>query len=184
MFAGAFLLSLRDPLLDFLLIIFHNAAGPLDNPGAMLVLISALNIVIMPAASTLFFVRLAAVYSRNKCIMAFFGICWLFVLGLFTFDSARGLQSPLSFMVHPVDAWGYLATTCYDTLMYLFISWKLASSAMVDRWQDRLRSFITGDGLGWLSRVLLHSGQTYYLLVSFRHSYMVASTSTKTENHI
>jgi hypothetical protein len=131
---------------------------------------SVVNMVIMPAASALFSIRLIAVYSHNKCILAFFGICWLFILGFFVLESARGIsrcldivQSTQCFTVHPVDAWGYIATACYDTLMYLFVSWKLASFSVVNRWQDRLRSFFMGDGLGWLSRVLLQSGQMYYL---------------------
>jgi len=48
--------------------------------------------------------------------------------------------------------------------MYLAISWRLASFATVDRWQDRLRLFVTGEGLGWLSQVLLRSDQAYYFL--------------------
>jgi hypothetical protein len=62
-----------------------------------------------------------------------------------------------------MDALAYISTATFDTLMYLSISWRLASFATIDRWQDRLRLFITGNGLGWLSKVLLQSGQMYYL---------------------
>ena len=143
----------------------------------VVVLISVQNMIIMPAVSALLFIRLRAVYSRKKYVLAFFGLCWLFILGLSVFDSARGLsrcvgavQSTQCFASQPADALAYMATTSYDTLMYGFISWKLASFAACNRWQDRLRSFFTGDGLGWLSKVLLQSGQTYYLWVSDRLS--------------
>jgi hypothetical protein len=132
-------------------------------------IIVAANIVIMPAASGLFFIRLSAIYSRDKYIMALFGSCWLVILGIFVFDSAEGIMqcsnedSLQCFTVQGIDAWGYIATAVYDTLMYLAISWRLASFATADRWQDRLKSFITGDGLGWLSKILLQSGQAYYL---------------------
>jgi len=136
----------------------------------MIILISALNIVMMPAASTFFFIRLSAVYSCNKYIMGFFGLCWLIILGLFVSESVQGIlrcskviESTQCFTERHVDAWGYIATAAYDTLMYIFISWKLASSALVDKWQDRLRAFATGNRLGWLSKVLLQSGQMYYL---------------------
>jgi hypothetical protein len=66
-------------------------------------------------------------------------------------------------MVEHKDAWGYIATAAYDTLLYLAMSLRLASIAVVDSWQDQLKSFVTGDGLGWLSKVLLRSGQLYYL---------------------
>jgi hypothetical protein len=124
----------------------------------------------MPAASALFFIRLSAVYSRNKYITAFFGSFWLVILGLFVFDSTKSImrcseivQSTHCWKARRIDAWGYIAAAAYDTLMYLSISWQLASFATVDRWQDRLRLFVTGNGLGWLSKVLLQSGQVYYL---------------------
>jgi len=120
----------------------------------------------------LFFIRLRAVYLRNKYVIIFFASGWLVVLSIFTLDSIKAIRE-CSKPVHPPqstcfqlrhsEAWGYIATAVYDTLMYLAISWKLASFAAVERWQNRLRSFVTGDGLGWLSKVLLQSGQLYYL---------------------
>jgi hypothetical protein len=145
-------------------------AAATDNTCTILAqVVGAANIAIMPAASGLFFVRLSAVYSHDKYIMTFFGSCWLVILGLFVSDSSRVLRSSeLSrsaqcLAIKHQDAWGYIATAVYDTLMYFSISWRLASFATVDRWQDRLKSFFTGSGLGWLSKVLLRSGQMYYL---------------------
>jgi hypothetical protein len=136
----------------------------------LMFMISVLNMVIMPATSVLFFVRLSAVYSRNKYVMSFFGSFWLITLGIFIFDSIKGLlrcsdigPSTRCFSLQHQDAWGYMATSIYDTLAYLSISWQLASFAPADRWYDRLKSFATGEGLGWLSKVLLQSGQIYYL---------------------
>ena len=141
--------------------------------------ILALNIVMMPTASTFFFIGLSAVYLHNIYIMGFFGLCWLVILGLFIFNSAWGImrcsniiQLTQCFTVHHVDVWGYITTAAYDTLMYLFILWTVCSSAVVDRWQDWLSWVTMGNGLGWLSKVLLKSGQMYYLWVpisSFCH---------------
>jgi hypothetical protein len=47
--------------------------------------------------------------------------------------------------------------------MYLSISWRLASFSTSNTWQASFKSFFTGDELGWLSKVLLQSGQLYYL---------------------
>jgi hypothetical protein len=136
----------------------------------LVILRETLNIVIMPAASALFFIRLSAVYWHDKYVTAFFGFCWLGIFGLFVSDSIRGiercsevLESTYCLRARHIDASGYIATAVYDTLMYLCISWQLASFATADKWQDRLRMFVTGDGLGWLSKVLLQSGQMYYL---------------------
>lgn len=138
-------------------------------------LITVTNIVIMPTASGLFFIRLIAVYSHDKYIVILFGFCWLAVLGIFSYISIEGMarcagvnrSDAQCFMIQPTDAWVYIATAIYDTLMYLAISWRLASMATVNRWQDRLKSFVTGAGLGWLSKVLLQGGQVYYLYVLF-----------------
>jgi hypothetical protein len=151
-----------------------NADNTTDDASETLITLKeALNVVIMPTASALFFIRLRAVYSRNNYMTAFFGFWLLVILAFFLFDSARVAmhrseiaQSERYWTAHYIDAWGYIATAAYDTLMYLSISWQLASFAVVDRWQDRLRLFVTGNGLGWLSKVLLQSGQMYYLWVS------------------
>ena len=129
--------------------------------------IGAANILIMPAVSGLFYVRLVAVYSHNKYIMGVFGTCWLGLLAIFIFDSitvfTRFSQSTGCYVIKHSDAWGYIATAVYDTLMYLAISWRLASFASIDGWKSQAKSFITGGGLGGLAKVLLRSGQVYYL---------------------
>ena len=125
--------------------------------------------IIMPANSALFFIRVRAVYWRNKYVTAFFGSYWLAILGFFIFDSISGIMrcsdigpSTRCFVDQHTDAWGYIATAVYDTLMYLSISWRLASFVQANRWQDRLKLFFTGDGFGCLSKALLQSGQMYY----------------------
>ena len=124
----------------------------------------------MPAISGLFFVRLSAVYAHDKRIIAIFGSFWLVVLGIFIFDTTTVLSrysspslSQQCFVFTRTDTWGFIATAAYDTLMYLAISSRLATFAPTSGWKARLKSFITGDGLGWLSKVLLRSGQIYYL---------------------
>jgi hypothetical protein len=124
----------------------------------------------MPAISGLFFVRLSAVYSRDKYIVAFFGSCWVAILGIFIFDNTTllsrfsdGDRSSRCFPVEHPDAWGFMGTAIYDTLMYFAISWRLATLIVTDNWTVRVRSSITGARLDGLSKVLLHSGQAYYL---------------------
>src|ERR1700727_4039706 len=45
--------------------------------------IAAVNTIMMPATSILFFIRLRAVYLHDKCIVTFFGSCWLVTVGFF-----------------------------------------------------------------------------------------------------
>ena len=132
--------------------------------------IGAANLLIMPAVSGIFFVRLTAIYSYDKYIVTFFGSCWLVILGIFVFDTTTVLsrfiardKSIQCFAVKRNDAWGYIATASYDTLMYIAISWQLASFGKSNHWKYRMKSFFTGGGLSRLSKVLLRSGQLYYL---------------------
>jgi len=139
-----------------------------DMTKTLGVLKQGLNIVIMPAACALFFIRVRTIYRHNKHIIIFFGFGWVVTLGLFVFDSTRDIMryfgvNRLALVCPNMDAWAYISTAAFDTLTYLFISWHLASFATIDSWWDRLRLFITGNGLGWLSKVLLQSGQMYYL---------------------
>lgn len=124
----------------------------------------------MPAVCGLFFVRLSAIYAGNKYVITFFGLSWLGVLGIFIYDTttvlSRFRSQGASFQCYSVkgyDAWEYIATASYDTLIYLAISLRLASLGMDDNWKSRLKSFVTGGGLSGLMRVLLRSGQVYYL---------------------
>jgi hypothetical protein len=150
---------------------FCYAEANIDTCKMVARFIGAANIFIMPAISSLFFFRLIAVYSYDKFVVTFFGSCWLVVLGIFIFDTTTVISRSLAdadaakqcFVYTHTDAWGYIATAVYDTLMYLAISWRLASFAMDDQWNSRLRSFATGGGLSGLSKVLLRSGQMYYL---------------------
>jgi hypothetical protein len=132
--------------------------------------VAGMNTLIMPAISALFFVRLSAVYSHDRRILILFGSCWLCVLGVFIFDTttvlSRYSSNSLShecFVFTHIDAWGYIASGIFDTLMYFAISWRLATFSTTGGWISQARSFVTGDGLGWLSKILLRSGQVYYL---------------------
>jgi hypothetical protein len=89
-----------------------------DTCRTVVRLIAVANVVTMPAISGLFFVRLSAVYSRDKYIVAFFGSCWLaipiFIFATTTLLSRFADRNPslrcLS-VEHP-DTWGCRKSTC------------------------------------------------------------------------
>ena len=65
-----------------------------------------------------------------------------------------------------------LLTAVNDTFVFLAISYRMVSIAIVKRtWRARTKSFFTGDGLLYLSKILLQSGQVYYLSVFWSHLY-------------
>jgi len=74
-------------------------------------------------------------------------------------------NKPCSLTGRSTDAWAYTASAIFDTLIFLAISWRLASTSMIgSSWSDRLRSFVGGEGLLGLSKVLLRGGQSYYIM--------------------
>ena len=158
------------PAFDMVLICFHDVGADRGTQQILLRITSVVNILIMPANSALFFMRVRAIYSGNKYVTIFFGGFLLAILVFFVYESVVGLtvcsgsgaSSARCYKNKYSDAWAYIATAVYDTLMYLSISWQLASYSTSDKWQAPFRSFFTGDGLGWLSKVLLQSGQLYY----------------------
>lgn len=138
---------------------------------------AAVNIFAVPTISFLFFLRVTAVYLHNKVIITFFGVLWFGVLSLFVLDSTTMFSfdfidekhsRPCSLAGRTIDAWAYVASAIFDTLVFLAISWRLASTSMTSNasFRDRLKSFVRGEGLLDLSKALLHSGQLYYMWVS------------------
>ena len=56
----------------------------------------------------------------------------------------------------------------YDTLIILAISYRLAADAVTGAsWHSRLLSIIQGKGLYSLSKLLMRSGQLYYMYVIY-----------------
>jgi len=168
---GAYAITRIFTVIYLAITVVLGEVGSFDTCRILARFIGAANLVIMPAISGLFFVRLSAIYSRDKYVMAFFGSCWLCILCIFIYDTtqvlsrfSQGNVSMECFSVRPPDAWGYMGTAIYDTLMYLAISWRLASFNMTNHWKARVRSFLTGGGLTGLPKVLLHRGQVYYFL--------------------
>lgn len=66
--------------------------------------------------------------------------------------------------VKPFSSAPIVASTVYDSLVFISISWRLSNGAVVgESWRDRLRAFYGGGALPVLSKGLLQSGQVYYL---------------------
>jgi len=133
---------------------------------------AVVNVVTVPAISLLFLLRVTAIYLHNRIVMTFFGVCWWGLLLAFVLDSTTIFSDflhldqyrPCSLVGRTTDAWAYIASGIFDTLIFLAISLRLASTSMIgNSWRDRLSSFVRGKGLLRLSKILLRSGQLYYL---------------------
>lgn len=57
-----------------------------------------------------------------------------------------------------------IVNTLFDTFIFLTISVKIVSGTKLgENWSARIRCFLTGKGLSWISKGLLRGGQIYYL---------------------
>lgn len=126
------------------------------------------NCLALPTISGLFYVRLISVYLHDKRAIVIFGASWIAVFAYFMYDGVRIVLRFASIgMVTPsrADAWAYLLSLLYDTMVYLAVSWQLAAYSISTggSWRERLRSFVIGEGLPGLAKALLRSGQVYYL---------------------
>ncbi|KIM88413.1 hypothetical protein PILCRDRAFT_3403 [Piloderma croceum F 1598] len=124
----------------------------------------------VPATSLLFLFRVRAVYNNSRIITAFFGLLWMAISGLsvlillgVTRDRIPYTQRCTEGPTPKYSTVPIIVTAVNDTLVFLAISYRMISSAMVSStWKARAKSFITGDGLLHLSKALLKSGQVYY----------------------
>lgn len=60
---------------------------------------------------------------------------------------------------------GFVAAAVNDTLVFIAISYRLVVSSGAGTSSERLKSFFRGHYMGQLTRVLLQTGQLYYLCV-------------------
>jgi len=168
--------------------------APIDNCRSLQYVEGIFFEIGVPATSLLFLFRVRAVYNRSRIITAFFGIIWLAIAGLsilimlgitgeripYTRRCTEGL--PHKFTTVPI-----MLTAVNDTLVFLAISYRMVSSAMVrSTWSARAKSFFKGEGLHYLSKALLQSGQAYYfatIWVAVISTALILSPSIPPELH-
>jgi len=122
------------------------------------------------STTLLFLFRVRAVYGGSKFIVGFFGLMWVTHLGL-TIMVPLSLEGKVmgptkmcySTPLRPFAAASLILNGVYDTLVFLAISFRIASYSMAgDTLSMRIKCVFTAGGLPRLSRDLLHSGQLYY----------------------
>lgn len=129
----------------------------------------------IPASTFLFLLRVRAVFRTEPAIQWLFSFLWLGVLGsalTLPFALHGAHIGPTNYCidsgVRSFGSAGMVASTIYDSLVFLAISWKLSNNAMQGlTFREKANIFFGGKALPALSRGLLQSGQIYYLCVIF-----------------
>ena len=124
----------------------------------------------VPLNCLLFFFRIRAVFYSFPRVVQCFGILWVVTFGC-TMTAPFGLiaahieptKNCIDAAVKSYTSSGLIAAAVYDTIVFVSISYKLVASSFADDWPGRLKSFFRGQYMGHISRVLLQSGQLYYL---------------------
>lgn len=123
----------------------------------------------MPLNSLLFFFRVRAVFNSNKFIVTLFGLLWLATLGClsapFAVDGIHigTTQYCVNSDVKSYSSAGIVIIAVHDTLVFFAITIKLTMFSLADTWPERIRTFFSGRGMGFMSKALLTTGQLYYL---------------------
>ncbi|KAK7679047.1 hypothetical protein QCA50_017991 [Cerrena zonata] len=124
----------------------------------------------LPCNSLLFFLRVRAVFLHSNIIVFGFLILWLSTLSAltipFTVNGAHigTTKSCINSEIRKLTSAGTVATAVFDTMVFLAISFRILQLSLRDSWKDRLfKSFLSGEGLGWVSKAVLHTGQLYFM---------------------
>ncbi|KAF7968182.1 hypothetical protein HWV62_31696 [Athelia sp. TMB] len=141
-----------------------------DDCQALVAVLGACTVVATMSTSTLFFLRVRAVYLQSRAITAVFGALWLITLGL-TLLQVSALRAvhiaPTKRCINTTNEYLELpsiVTTVSDTLVFLAITYRLAADAAGPGTpRARARAVLRGRGLYSLSKALMQTGQRYYL---------------------
>lgn len=131
--------------------------------------------------------RIRAVFYDSRVIQAFFTFLWLTVLAGSLFQPScvkfTNADLPTGRECLPTAVTTFCTTTSitvmvHDTMVFLAISARLLLISLEESWSRRIRLFFSGQGIPRLSRMLIRSGQQYYLYgiiyPSFR-AYLICS---------
>ncbi|CAL1702835.1 unnamed protein product [Somion occarium] len=124
----------------------------------------------LPCNSFLFLLRIKAVFYRSRIIVGIFCFLWLSTLCAFSAPfsiDARNVGSSIFLCtseVNDLGVLGFLAVAIFDTLVFLAISIRIMTYCLADTWKGRIRTFFRGEGMGYVSKTLLQTGQLYYMM--------------------
>lgn len=119
----------------------------------------------------LFFLRLRAIYNRNRIVEVIFFTLWLGLLVATIFVPIGIVGGTVGPTLYCQDAKvalyvtsGQIAPLVFDTLVFVAISWRLCRATCAEMGINRsLKVIIFGEGLPAFTKSLLVDGQLYYL---------------------
>ncbi|KAJ7512863.1 hypothetical protein B0H11DRAFT_2213417 [Mycena galericulata] len=126
----------------------------------------------VPATASLFILRIVAVFHGNRVVVNSFLFAWFLTLGcsiIVPFFIGTKNIGPTRHCINTdvghIAGVGTIVNTLTNLLVFIALSWKLTMNGTA---ASRSQSFIRGTSLPVMSKLLLQSGQLFYLTtVSF-----------------
>ncbi|KAH8094632.1 hypothetical protein BXZ70DRAFT_349768 [Cristinia sonorae] len=154
--------------------------SPTTHCGALMFVICIAIAGASVSAAFMFLIRVTAIYNRSWVVAAWFGVLWALLLGTtiaMPFFITTGHIGATTFcIITAVKPLGggftfspipFAVLTVYDTLIFVFISWRLNgvvwNHSISSTWTSRLLSLFRGRGLPHFTKSVLRHGQKYYL---------------------
>ena len=123
----------------------------------------------------LFLFRIKAIFRDHQFIVWFFYLLWIAVATSavaagFALDKTPSADSRYCICMHmsQYGASAMVVTAANDTLVFVFITMKILLDSQLP-WTPLWKMFMTGEGLGAVSRAMLQTGQLYYMYVYYLH---------------
>ncbi len=159
----------------------HILGVPSRNCLLLGTVVAACSSVAYSCTTLLFFLRLRAIYNRNRIIVSTFFALWLAFPALSIYlPYVINMQTDLT-LLQNLEATTYcpiqvfyaqklvfytqLATLTYDTLVFIAISWRLCRISVVKPRgpQESLKLVFFGKYLPTFTKSIYRDGQVYYL---------------------
>ncbi|KAJ3484788.1 hypothetical protein NLI96_g5397 [Meripilus lineatus] len=134
----------------------------------------------IPPNAYLFVLRIQAVFYDSRIVKTFFIVMWLCSLAgsllqpfCITFANIPLFRVCAATTTHTYCILGPIIVMTHDLLVLLSISTKLLLVSLIGTRTGRLQSFFSGSGLPRVSKLLMRTGQQYYLVTAVVNVAMV-----------
>lgn len=140
----------------------------------MITAIGAVGTVAVPANSFIMFLRVKAVFAQNKLVVYAFMALWVCTVGgcITAPFSLKGMHIGttnrcIDSEVKAYGSAGIVISAVNDTLIFLAITYRLVFRHVArEGAMAKVHSFVNGRDMGRVSKLLLQTGQVYYLCVA------------------
>ncbi|KAH8103799.1 hypothetical protein BXZ70DRAFT_868481, partial [Cristinia sonorae] len=157
----------RVSTIAFILSSFLFQVAPIADCHVLVKFIGWMVAITLPLNCLLFFFRIRALFHGNNIVIGIFFVIWLSTFSAmtapFSIDGAHmgNTRFCVNTEVKEYGSVGFIVGAVHDTIVFLTITIKLSTHSAGG---SKVKAFVSGGGMGSVSRALLKTGQLYYLV--------------------